>query len=147
MITAHPPANLSPERWHELVTWYGEFCASGGRLAVLQGALYVDGPDWLLTPAVLNALRDYRAALLTLLCRADCPAVAWRLATMLTDLACRPHALDLIARPSLVAAPGCCYSCGEPLPITLMVEANRRCPACTTALQLALRRIREADLS
>ena len=147
MITAHPPTNLSPERWRELVAWYGEFCASGGRLAVLQGALYVDGPDWLLTPAVLDALRDYRAALLTLLSRSDCPAVAWRHAAMLTDLARRPHALDLTTRPSLVAAPGCCCSCGEPLPVTLIPEANRRCPACTTALQLALRRIREADLS
>lgn len=129
------------------MTWYGEFCASGGRLAVLQGALFVEGPDWLLAPPVLDALRDYRAALLTLLCRAPCPAVAWRLDAMLTDLARRPHALDLIAHPTPAAAPGCCRSCGEPLPVTRIPEANRRCPACTTALQLALRRIREADLS
>jgi hypothetical protein len=51
---------------------------------------------------------------------------------------------NLKARPASVARPACCRSCGEAL--SPGMTARPRCAACVRAVQLVLRRVREADL-
>lgn len=138
-------ANLPHEHVRQLIDWAGRLCAQGAVLTVRDSALYAQGVPELLTPEIMAALRKYEAVLVRLLLRADTDAVAWRVAAMLDTLSRTPAAWrNLKARPATPARPGRCRSCGEPLP---GAGAGRpRCSDCTLAIQLVLRRVREADL-
>ena len=138
-------ANQPLEQWQDLIDWAGLLCARGLVLTVRDGDLYAQGPSALLTPEITAALRQHEPVLVWLLLRADTPAVAWRVAAMFDTLSRTPEAWrNLKARPTTVARPGACCSCGEPLPAG--VTRRPRCAACTRAIQLVLRRVREADL-
>ena len=135
--------DLPREHWRQLIDWAGLVCAAGATLTVRGGALHAQGPPALLTPEILAALRRYEPAFVRLLLRADTEAVAWRVAAMLDALSRAPEQwTNLKARPGLVARPGRCRSCGDPLP----APARSRCHNCARAVQLVLRRVREGDL-
>jgi hypothetical protein len=139
------PLDQPLQHWQELIDWAGLLCARGVMLTVRDGELCAQGPPALLTPPITAALRRYEPVLVWLLRRAETEAVAWRVAAMLDALSRSPDAWqNLKARPATVARAGTCRSCGDPLP---PARRPRPCCAdCTHAIQLVLRRVREADL-
>jgi hypothetical protein len=141
-----PAAMAAVEAWRPLIDWGGALIARGARLAVADDRLVARGPARLLTPPVRAALDRHERDIVGLLLRADDPAVAWRLAGMLADLARRPGTCSPKARPASPAGPGRCRSCGDTLPEPRGPADRIRCPACAAALRLALRRTREGDL-
>jgi hypothetical protein len=135
--------DLPREHWRQLIDWAGLLCAEGAALTVRDGALHAQGPPELLTPEILAALRRYEPVFVRLLLRAETAAVAWRVAAMLDTLSRSPDAwTNLKARPAVVARPGGCRSCGDPL----SAAGRSRCADCARAVQLVLRRVREGDL-
>ncbi|MCC6629380.1 MAG: hypothetical protein IT340_18515 [Chloroflexi bacterium] len=141
-----PAVTTAVGAWGPLIDWGGALIARGARLAVADGRLVVTGPAWLLTPPIRDALDRHERDLAGLLLRADDPAVAWRLAGMLADLARRPGTWSPTACPATPVGSGRCRSCGDALPAPRGPSGRIRCPACAAALRLALRRTREGDL-
>ena len=94
-------------------------------------------PQDAVTPELRSALIERKADLLMLLAEDD-HDVSWRADAM------RPHVPPtgpiptLTARPRLGTSPGCCISCGEPLP----PENRYRCEPCVKAAWQVLREVR-----
>jgi len=99
--------------------------ASGGRLRY--------HPASALPPDLRESLIEHKVEVLALLKTED-PEVAWRVAAMSPQIPDRGPLPFLVARKSVEAQPGCCFSCGD----SLKQGDAYRCAACSRAANIAL---------
>lgn len=117
------------------VTILMEARALGLEVRAEPGRLVVRGPRAL--EIVAQRLLERKGEVLALLAAED-TNVAWRVAAMRPQVPRRGAIPVLIAR-DVVAAPGCCISCGD----SLQEGVTIRCAPCARAAWVVLHEIRE----
>ena len=108
------------------------------QLVVEEGHLVVHGYGEGLPADLWRALVEHKAELLAALAGKEAD---WRVATMRRQVPAAGPIPTLAARPDLSFKPGCCTSCGEPLP----AGDRYRCSPCVEAAWIVLREVRAIE--